>query len=401
MGKQRLGRHGLGRAAAIALLGGMTAGCWSATDEPAPVFMKAGPPGVADAGPGPAIGAPRPRPGGSPPGAPMPRAEAPRQDRQITVEPGQSVGKLAAQYHVSKQTIIAANHLEGPEYKVKIGSRLTIPGAGGAPQQQAMAPAPSSGGPSPDVIALDDPPAPHTPAAKPTGPVPARPEVAAAPLPRPAPPPPASAPASEPPRSVAALPPPPPPQSAPPQLRPAQLASQASAPPPPPSPAATGPNKTIAFPPREPSAAEEARTEPAAPPPPIQSTGSRFPWPVRGNVLASYGVAADGTHNDGINIAASRGTPIKSVESGMVAYVGNELRGYGNLILVKHTNGWISAYAHCDEVLVHKGDPVYKGQTIGKVGATGGVSEPQLHFELRQGKRPVDPRGFLDPAPSA
>jgi murein DD-endopeptidase MepM/ murein hydrolase activator NlpD len=77
------------------------------------------------------------------------------------------------------------------------------------------------------------------------------------------------------------------------------------------------------------------------------------------------------------------------------------LRGYGNLILVKHTNGWISAYAHCDEVLVHKGDPVYKGQTIGKVGATGGVSEPQLHFELRQGKRPVDPRGFLDPAPSA
>jgi murein DD-endopeptidase MepM/ murein hydrolase activator NlpD len=118
-------------------------------------------------------------------------------------------------------------------------------------------------------------------------------------------------------------------------------------------------------------------------------------------VLGVYGVAADGTHNDGINIAASRGTPIKSVESGMVAYVGNELRGYGNLILVKHTNGWISAYAHCDEVLVRKGDPVYRGQTIAKVGATGGVSEPQLHFELRQGKRPVDPRGFLEPAPSA
>src|SRR5439155_585506 len=161
------------------------------------------------------------------------------------------------------------------------------------------------------------------------------------------------------------------------------------------------PARRSAAAPHRPSAAEQARAEPAASAPPIQSTGSRFPWPVHGHVLASYGVAADGTHNDGINIAASRGTPIKSVESGIVAYVGNELRGYGNLVLIKHTNGWISAYAHCDEVLIRKGDPVYKGQTVAKVGATGGVTEPQLHFELRQGKRPVDPRGFLDPAPSA
>ena len=113
------------------------------------------------------------------------------------------------------------------------------------------------------------------------------------------------------------------------------------------------------------------------------------------------GFAADGTHNDGINIAASRGTPIEAVESGIVAYAGNELRGYGNLVLVKHANGWISAYAHCDELLVKKGDPVYRGKVIAKVGATGGVSEPQLHFELRRGKRPVDPREFLAPAPSA
>ncbi|OLD92529.1 MAG: hypothetical protein AUG92_01200 [Alphaproteobacteria bacterium 13_1_20CM_4_65_11] len=322
--------------------------------------------------------------------AAMPRQERQIPDRQITVERGQSLGKLAVQYHVSKQAIIAANHLEPPDYKVKIGSRLTIPGAG-APVQQAMAPPP---GPSPDVIPLDDPPSPRTAAAPPTRSAPVGPPPRAA----------APAPSSSPTASVAVLPPPAPPQSAPPP-RPAPMAlpTPQPAPIPPPQPAANpaGPNKTIAFPPREPSAAEEARAEPAASAPPIQSTGSRFPWPVHGHVLASYGVAADGTHNDGINIAASRGTPIKSVESGIVAYVGNELRGYGNLVLIKHTNGWISAYAHCDEVLVRKGDPVYKGQTIAKVGATGGVTEPQLHFELRQGKRPVDPRGFLDPAPSA
>src|SRR5438552_11600469 len=89
------------------------------------------------------------------------------------------------------------------------------------------------------------------------------------------------------------------------------------------------------------------------------------------------------------------------VTAGTVAYAGNELRGYGNLVLIKHAGGWISAYAHCDELLVKKGDPVYRGKVIAKVGATGGVSEPQLHFELRRGKRPVDPREFLEPAPGA
>jgi len=328
----------------------------------------------------------------------------PRQERQVTVERGQSLGKLAVQYHVSRQAIIAANHLEAPEYKIKIGSRLTIPGAAAPLQQQAMAVPPPAAGPSPDVIPLDDPPASHTSAAPPR-PEPVPPPRAAALPPNP---PPSNLQAGSRP-SVAAVPLPgpsasPPPQAAPPpQPRPAPAAASAPqpAPPAPPAAASAGANKSIAFPPREPNAAEEARAEPAAPAPPIQSTGSRFPWPVHGHVLASYGVAPDGTHNDGINIAASRGTPIKSVESGIVAYVGNELRGYGNLVLIKHTNGWISAYAHCDDVLVRKGDPVYKGQTIAKVGATGGVAEPQLHFELRQGKRPVDPRGFLDPAPSA
>ena len=149
---------------------------------------------------------------------------------------------------------------------------------------------------------------------------------------------------------------------------------------------------------REPSAAEEARAEASAS---VLPHGGHFAWPVRGHVLAGYGVARDGGHNDGINIGASRGAPVAAVDSGIVAYAGNELRGYGNLVLIKHGGGWISAYAHCDELLVKKGDPVYRGKVIAKVGATGGVSEPQLHFELRRGKRPVDPREFLEPAPSA
>ena len=90
-----------------------------------------------------------------------------------------------------------------------------------------------------------------------------------------------------------------------------------------------------------------------------------------------------------------------AVDGGTVAYAGNELRGYGNLVLVKHPSGWITAYAHCQELLVKRGDTVSRGQAIAKVGSTGGVSEPQLHFELRRGKRAVDPREFLTPAPAA
>jgi len=151
--------------------------------------------------------------------------------------------------------------------------------------------------------------------------------------------------------------------------------------------------------PAEPSAAEEARGEPVAAAP--LPRGGHFAWPVRGHVLAGYGVAAGGKHNDGINIAAPRGTSVNAVDAGTIAYAGNELRGYGNLVLVKHANGWITAYAHCEELLVKRGDAVSRGQQIAKVGATGGVSEPQLHFELRRGKRAVDPREFLTPAPSA
>src|SRR5437764_6972994 len=261
MGKQRMSRHGFRRAAAIAVLGSVAAACSSIPDEPAPVFMKGGMPGITDAARGPAMSSSRPSAMGPHSMAAMPRQEHQMPDRQITVERGQSLGKLAVQYHVSKQAIIAANHLEPPDYKVKIGSRLTIPGAG-APVQQAMAPPPASAGPSPDVIPLDDPPAPRSAAASPPRSEPA------------GPPPRAAAPLSSPPTSVAVLPPPAPPSSVPPP-RPAPMALPAPQPAPiplpPPAANPAGPNKTIAFPPREPSAAEEARAEPAAPTPPIQS----------------------------------------------------------------------------------------------------------------------------------
>ena len=129
--------------------------------------------------------------------------------------------------------------------------------------------------------------------------------------------------------------------------------------------------------------------------------GGRFPWPVSGRVLAIYCAAAGGGPNDGIKIAAPRGTAVRTIDGGTVAYAGNEVKGYGNLVLVKHPNGWISAYAHLDDLLVKKGDTVSAGQVIAKVGDSGGVSEPQLHFELRRGQKPVDPREFLAPAPRA
>jgi murein DD-endopeptidase MepM/ murein hydrolase activator NlpD len=146
------------------------------------------------------------------------------------------------------------------------------------------------------------------------------------------------------------------------------------------------------------TASETAKAEPA---PAALPHGTHFSWPLNGRVLTSYGPATGGGHNDGINIAAPRGTPIAAIEGGTVAYAGNELRGYGNLVLIKHADGWISAYAHCDELLVKKGDQVDRGKAIAKVGATGNVSEPQLHFELRRGKQPVDPRQFLAAAPDA
>ncbi|WP_298245637.1 LysM peptidoglycan-binding domain-containing M23 family metallopeptidase [uncultured Bradyrhizobium sp.] len=123
-----------------------------------------------------------------------------------------------------------------------------------------------------------------------------------------------------------------------------------------------------------------------------------FRWPVRGKVVTSYGAKTNGKSNDGINLAVPEGTPVKAAEDGVVAYSGNELKGYGNLVLVRHSNGYVTAYAHASELLVKRGDTIKRGQVIAKSGQSGEVASPQLHFEIRKGSSPVDPLQFLNGA---
>ena len=123
-----------------------------------------------------------------------------------------------------------------------------------------------------------------------------------------------------------------------------------------------------------------------------------FRWPVRGRVIAAFGPRPNGVQNDGINLAVPEGTPIKSAEDGVVAYAGSELKGYGNLVLVRHPNGFVTAYAHASDILVKRGETVKRGQVIGHAGQTGSVTSPQLHFEIRKGATPVDPAQYLNGA---
>jgi murein DD-endopeptidase MepM/ murein hydrolase activator NlpD len=120
-----------------------------------------------------------------------------------------------------------------------------------------------------------------------------------------------------------------------------------------------------------------------------------FRWPARGRVIAGFGPKPNGQQNDGIDVAVPENTPIKAAEDGVVAYAGSELKGYGNLVLVKHPNGYVTAYAHAKELLVKRGDPIKRGEVIAKSGQTGNVDVPELHFEVRKGTVPVDPMPFL------
>ena len=131
-----------------------------------------------------------------------------------------------------------------------------------------------------------------------------------------------------------------------------------------------------------------------------EATGAlpTFRWPVRGKVIAGFGSKTNGKANDGINLAVPEGTPVKAAEDGTVAYSGNELKGYGNLLLIRHSNGYVTAYAHASELLVKRGDTIRRGQVIAKSGQSGDVGSPQLHFEIRKGNQPVDPTQFLSGA---
>jgi murein DD-endopeptidase MepM/ murein hydrolase activator NlpD len=150
-----------------------------------------------------------------------------------------------------------------------------------------------------------------------------------------------------------------------------------------------------AGPKRHPKSTAAAPKPPARAPKPPARSGKGFLWPVEGKVVSGFGVKSKGLHNDGINIAAPRGAAVVAAENGIVAYAGNELRGFGNLLLVKHSGGWLTAYAHNERLLVKRGEKVRKGQRIADVGSSGTVSTPQLHFELRKGRRAVNPRKHL------
>ena len=279
-------------------------------------------------------------------GGPAPVERGPQ---TITVQRGQTLSEIAHSYHIPMRVIAEANGLS-PPYRIQVGRTLVIPGAG--PPSLAAAPASVTALPPAQPPAL--PQSTTRPALPPTA-APNNPSGAAEPVAPPA------------------------------ALHEAQPAPEAS------------PPAVSAAPPR---AVPETPDLGTAAAPPAAGTGA-FLWPVRGHILASYGSKPDGTHNDGVNIAAPRGTAVQAVDAGVVAYAGNELRGYGNLVLVKHANGWISAYAHCDAILVKRGEKVERGQVIARVGSTGNVSEPQLHFELRRGQHAVDPREFMGPPPTA
>jgi murein DD-endopeptidase MepM/ murein hydrolase activator NlpD len=190
----------------------------------------------------------------------------------------------------------------------------------------------------------------------------------------------------------------------------AALAAPAAAAPAPVAVSANPPVRMAAAAPAEPvqKARMASATETPAAAAPVEATPVKaaeatgalpsFRWPARGRVIAAYGAKTNGKSNDGINLAVPEGTPVKAAEDGVVAYAGNELKGYGNLVLIRHSNGYVTAYAHTSELMVKRGESIKRGQVIAKSGQSGEVTSPQLHFEIRKGSSPVDPLKFLNGA---
>jgi murein DD-endopeptidase MepM/ murein hydrolase activator NlpD len=152
---------------------------------------------------------------------------------------------------------------------------------------------------------------------------------------------------------------------------------------------------------RDEGVAPAAKAEPAAAStvakalPKAPAREGKFIKPVGGKVISGYGPKADGLHNDGVNIQAARGDAVRAAESGVIVYTGSQIAGYGNLVLIRHRDEYVTAYAHLDKMLVKKGDVVKRGQTIGTVGSTGSVDKPQLHFEVRKGTKALNPSGLV------
>jgi murein DD-endopeptidase MepM/ murein hydrolase activator NlpD len=274
----------------------------------------------------------------------------------ITVGRGETVNTLANRYGVPASAILQANNLQSAN--LTPGQQLIIPVYAGA-AAHPVAPAPVA------------PRMAEAPAAKP---VPAREgkmQFVTGP----------QAKGMEPAKTAAA-----------PALKPSVPApaedKQAFAAAPKPATSAPQPNDSV----KTASLKVEEPAQAAAP------AGPSFRWPVRGRVISGYGSKASGASNDGVNIAVPEGTEVKASDDGVVAYAGNELKGFGNLVLIRHSNGWVTAYAHNSALDVKRGDSVRRGQVIAKSGASGNVTTPQLHFEVRKGSATVNP---LDHLPNA
>ncbi len=276
--------------------------------------------------------------------------------RVHVVKPGNTVYGISRAYGVDMSELMRANGI-APPYRIAVGQRLLLPEPSAA-----------------------------------IGVEPVQPVVMEAAVPAPAPAPSSAAvPAPAPERHAPAITPPRDPNLPYPPLRP-----EAGNPPPGPARApALAPGLPARSEPRVAtgtSVAAAPATQPsAAIPKPPELAAGKFLWPVQGEVASRFGPQGDGRHNDGVNIRAPRGTPVLAAQNGVVAYVGNELRGFGNLLLIKHADGWVTAYAHLDRITVARGAKVRRGDAIGLVGSSGSVSDPQLHFEIRKGSRAVDP----------
>ncbi|MDR0319610.1 MAG: LysM peptidoglycan-binding domain-containing M23 family metallopeptidase [Rickettsiales bacterium] len=160
------------------------------------------------------------------------------------------------------------------------------------------------------------------------------------------------------------------------------------------TPVSVGGQKTEPTPTAQPIAVKKPASVSSLPKVPPRSA-KKFAWPLHGIILSEFGAKSNGLYNDGINIKAVRGDPVSAAENGVVAYAGNEIKGLGNLVIIKHADNFMTVYAHLDTILVERGKTVARGAKIGSAGATGKVSSPQLHFELRQGTRALNPVNYL------
>jgi murein DD-endopeptidase MepM/ murein hydrolase activator NlpD len=306
------------------------------------------------------------------------------------VAPGDTIETIAQRQGVSPSALIQLNGLTAP-YAVAPGQRLVLPSERDVPSEPpisgaqasevqstgALAPlpsavAPASGAPTTLATAPAEPIEPAGSSAKAIEPSATQPAATEPTAIEPTVPSPSSDGVSE-----SALPP----------LQPQSSQSVEPAPQPPAVPEPPAAIVPDASPAAEPSAASPA--EVAALPEGASESG--FIWPVDGKVVSRFGTTSDGLRNDGINIAAPEGAPVKAAADGVVAYAGNELRGFGNMILIKHADNWVTAYAHNSSLLVKKGDKVRQGQVIARVGSSGNVANSQLHFEIRNGTKAVDP----------